>query len=343
MHVNGKYIFFIYILVVTKCSKLSEKMLIGWTSWCVAAVDQTGRVAAIVPIVLDAINFVTVEHHQWRSYGGWTYFLGDYYDMNITARFDDPNMVKLQEIEDPYFYRERLTMPKFVVNAGQDEFQQPDDTHYWWSEMPGPKHFLLMPNTEHMCVLGIAQAIPAIGTWIAHLVKEIDVPQISWTISKANGDIIGSVSGTSKVPNVTMWYAKTCSKEIPARRDFRLLNLDDPCTCGVAFDGQCINQEAGRWYPKILFPEADGTYVAHVDAVEEGRWTAFFIDFTFPVDNAHLYTVPMDYSIPTEPDQVGTWPYDLPGQLDFTTEVSIWPDVFPFEDCFGTECYGTLL
>ena len=37
----------------------------GWTAWDVGAVDQTGRVQAIAPVVLDAINFVAVEHHQW--------------------------------------------------------------------------------------------------------------------------------------------------------------------------------------------------------------------------------------------------------------------------------------
>jgi PhoPQ-activated pathogenicity-related protein len=36
----------------------------------------------------------------------------DYWEMNITSRYDDPNMLKLQQIEDPYFYAERLTMPK---------------------------------------------------------------------------------------------------------------------------------------------------------------------------------------------------------------------------------------
>ena len=46
----------------------------GWTTWDVAAVDPT-RVRAAIPIVLDAINFVAVEHHQYQSYNGWSWAL----------------------------------------------------------------------------------------------------------------------------------------------------------------------------------------------------------------------------------------------------------------------------
>lgn len=83
----------------------------GWTTWLVGAVDPK-RVMAIAPVVLDAVNFVAVEHHEFRSYGGWSYALQDYVDMHLTTRFDDPNMIHLQENEDPYFYFDRLTMPK---------------------------------------------------------------------------------------------------------------------------------------------------------------------------------------------------------------------------------------
>ncbi len=62
----------------------------------VGAVDPK-RVTLIIPIVLDAINFIQFSHHQWKAYGGWSFALADYTDMNIMARIDDPNMLLLAE------------------------------------------------------------------------------------------------------------------------------------------------------------------------------------------------------------------------------------------------------
>jgi len=327
----------------------------GWVTWDVGAVDyKSGRVALIAPIVLDAINFAAVEHHQWKSYGGWSFLLKDYYEQNITKRYDEPAMTTLQGVEDPYFYADRLTMPKMIVNSGADEFQQPDDTHYWWNDMPEPKYFLMMPNTDHSSITGLGQALPAIGTFIKYTIAGTQLPSATWTISNTTGDITATVTfpaglngngkdegkahfPTPTLANVTMWVAKTATKGAASkRRDFRLMNLDDPCECGKSKDGTCYNIEASKWSVVTLEPTASTdntvTYNAHVEADTTGRWTAFFIDFTFDVME------PIDSQ-----GQLGTWPYDEPGALDFTTEVSIWPNTFPYDDCVGVDCYGTLL
>jgi len=319
---------------------------------------------AIAPVVLDAINFVEVEHHQWMSYGGWTFALQDYIDMDIMSRLDDPNMVLLQEMEDPYFYKDRLTMPKMVVNAVLDEFQQPDDTHYWWSGMPEPKHFLMVPNAEHSLITGILEVVPAIGSWIQNIILGEKIPTFDWTINDTTGEIVATLDADSVVHSATMWYAYSCGVNAwdnnTFRREFRIADMDVPCTCGIGYDGYCANLKA-FWMKKDLEAttvNGKRTYTAQMDAPGDGRWVAFFIDFKFV--NKHAYPVPgVDYSdgyknMILDPErhkldftkvfpEFGGFPHDFGRFFQFTTEVSVYPDTFPYADCTGTGCTGRVL
>jgi hypothetical protein len=200
-----------------------------------------------------------------------------------------------------------------------------------------------MPNTDHSTIAGILQEIPAMGTFIKYVLTSTPMPSAHWSISETNGDIVASITYpsstanqiyvTPQLANATMWYAKSCNKGATGkRRDFRYSSLDDPCECGVLSDGTCINLEAFSWKSKNLVAQADGTFVAHMDAASDGSWTAFFIDFTFENIKPNIAD-----------GQLGNWPVDVPGCMDFTTEVSVWPNTFPFDECHGDGCYGTLL
>jgi len=136
----------------------------------------------------------------------------------LLLRFDDPNMIELQKIEDPYFYFDRLTLPKLIVNAVGDEFQQPDDTSNWWSDLPEPKHFLMVPNAEHSMATGILEIVPVIGTWITRLLGDVKIPTFDWDIDKTNGDITVDLTGLEGVKKVEKFYGLSVNDK---RRDFR--------------------------------------------------------------------------------------------------------------------------
>lgn len=249
----------------------------GWTTWLVAAVVPD-RVHAAIPIVLDMLNFNKNIRHMYRNYGGWSWALKDYEDMNYTAHLDDPNNALLSTIIDGYFYRERLTMPKLVINTGMDEFFMPDDTHWWWNDMPSPKHFLMMPNTEHSCATGILEMLPAVGAWLKTHFDGRSAPEFDWKIdTNGTGNITVDVGNTAPHA-VAMWHATTCNGD---RRDFRALSLDSPCTCGVPVKGHCLNLKA-LWYKTVLTeePERPGIFIASQPTPKVG-WTAFFIDVTY--------------------------------------------------------------
>lgn len=70
-----------------------------------------------MPVVMDELNFIKNIHHHYRAYGGWSFALEDYIALNFTAQIDNPRTQLLMDIVDPFAYRERLTMPKLVINS----------------------------------------------------------------------------------------------------------------------------------------------------------------------------------------------------------------------------------
>ena len=70
------------------------------------------------------------------------------------------------------------------------------------------------------------------------LMDAADIPRFNWTIDSETGDI--TVQSEVAPASVHVWHASTCNTQ---RRDFRLLNLDEPCECGldVPIQDLCLN------------------------------------------------------------------------------------------------------
>jgi PhoPQ-activated pathogenicity-related protein len=224
----------------------------GWTTWCTAAVDK--RVTAAVPMVIDVLNVNASMGHHVGAYGFYSLAVGNYIQHRIMQRRDDPRMKDLLNIEDPYSYRDRLTMPKLIVNAAGDQFFCPDSSQFYYDSLKGEKHLRYVPNADHS--LGGSDALDTIVAFYQMVLSGKERPRYTWKNAK-NGSI--EVVTKTAPKEVRLWQATN-----PKARDFRL------ATIGKAYRSA------------LLEARGDGVFVGKVEPPKEG-WTAFFVELTFDV------------------------------------------------------------
>jgi PhoPQ-activated pathogenicity-related protein len=221
----------------------------GWATWLAAAADA--RVAGIAPAVIDLLDVVRSLDNHYAAYGFWAPATAPYVASDIFARLHTPEFAGLAAIVDPFAYRARLTMPKYIVNSTGDQFFTPDSWETYWDGLAGEKHLRYVPNTGHglddTALAHAASFYHAVATGTAR-------PQYDWR-READGAL--TVTCTTPPTAVTAWRA-----ENPTARDFRLE------TIGPA------------WVAEPLSPAADGSYRAPAPQPSSG-WAAHLVEVEF--------------------------------------------------------------
>ena len=253
----------------------------GWTTWTTAAVDE--RVVAIAPIVIDMLNVEPSFQHHWEAYVFWAPSVGDYVRMRIMEWSGSPECRALMKIEEPFEYRERLTLPKFLINSSGDQFFLPDSAQFYFDQLPGVKYLRYVPNSDHS--LRGSDAYTTLLACYSAVVKGAKLPQFSWKVEK---DGVIRMQKTDKPSEVKLWQATN-----PDARDFRLVTIKD------------------AWKSSPLADEGGGVYLAKVEKPAKG-WTAFFVELTYSNGTATPFkfttevrvtpdVLPHKYTKPTPP------------------------------------------
>ncbi len=224
----------------------------GWTTWMTAAVDK--RVIAIAPLVIDVLNMDVSMRHHYGAYGFWAPAIEEYVDHHIMQRRETATYAKLLQIEDPFAYRNRFTMPKCIINATGDQFFLPDSSQFYFDELPGEKNLCYVPNTEHS--LKDSNAHEALIAFHHSIVNNTARPEFTWKYDEKNRL---SVQCKSRPKRVLLWQAINTEA-----RDFRV------DTIGKAYKSQELN-EIG-----------DGIYEVQLVAPERG-WQASFVQCEFDI------------------------------------------------------------
>ena len=248
----------------------------GWTTWATAAVDN--RVVAIVPAVIDLLNVEPSFIHHYRAYGKWSDAVDDYVNHGIMDWMGTPQFRALMKIEEPYEYRQRLTMPKLLLNATGDQFFLPDSSQFYFDQLRGEKHVRYVPNTSH--AIDKSDALETLQAFYTSIVKGTARPEFSWTLEK-DGAI--KVVAKQRPDAVMLWQATN-----PDARNFR-------------------HDVIGPVYTSTpLTPSGPNTWIARVSKPAKG-WTAYFVELTFP--SGGKYPLKLSTGVRVTPD---TLPYPAP-------------------------------
>lgn len=249
----------------------------GWTTWTTAIVDR--RVVAIVPIVIDLLNLEPSFAHHYSAYGFWAPAIQDYVDMGIPNWFGTPQFRALMELVEPYEYRERLALPKLLINATGDEFFLPDSARFYFDDLPGVKYLRYVPNTGHS--LSGTDYSETLEGFYQSVLFNVPLPRFTWTLENSNSV---RVVATDLPTEARLWQATN-----PTARDFRYT------TIGAA------------WSSTVLPHLGGGVFVGTASVPPQG-WKAFFVELTY-VRASGLAPLKLTTQVYVVPD---TLPYQFP-------------------------------
>ena len=208
---------------------------------------------AIAPIVIDCLNVEPSMRHHFAAYGFWAPAVHDYVEHRIFEHMGTEPMAQLLELVDPYAYRDRLTMPKFILNGSGDQFFLPDSSQFYFDDLKGDKYLRYVPNADHSLNDGAVRDLLAFYLTVLHKKPR---PKISWT-TKPDGTL--RVTSDVAPQQAVLWQATN-----PQARDFRLETLGK------------------KYLSQVLQPQNDGSYVTTVDPPTKG-WTAYFIELSYDI------------------------------------------------------------
>ena len=196
--------------IVVKDFVVSGASKRGWTAWTTAAVDS--RVKAVVPMVIDMLNLVPSFENHYRSYGEFSPAVQEYVNYNIQDWLGTEEFKVLMSYIEPFSFIDKFTMPKYIINAGSDEFFSTDSWRFYYDKLPGEKIIRYVPNKNHS--LDGRYLTEDLVSYFYRVINDIEIPSLSWNLS--DNKLIAELDYDGDY-NVSVWTAKNDNG-----RDFRL-------------------------------------------------------------------------------------------------------------------------
>ena len=231
----------------------------GWTTWLTAAADK--RVGAIAPVVIDVLNMREQMPRQLKAFGAYSPRLAAYSSRGLLPIPETPAGRRLLNMVDPWAYRDRLTMPKLIINGTNDFYWATDALNLYWGGIPNDKWALYIPNAGHNLRRQdraqreqLNDLITSLAAFSRHQISGVPMPTLRWKHESVNGKVRLIVDAAPAPAGARLWIAQA------ATMDFR----------------------AAQWREQnVSF--SDGKIIGEVTTPEKGH-LAFFGELEYEID-----------------------------------------------------------
>jgi PhoPQ-activated pathogenicity-related protein len=189
----------------------------GWTTWLTASQDT--RVAGIAPMVIDVLNMQKQMPYQKEVWGDYSRKISDYENAQAGGEsfldlLGSPKGQQLTSLVDPYAYREKLTIPKFIFIGTNDPYWPVDAVKHYRPDLPGRTAIHYVANAGHGLADGIGSA-GALAAFTGAVAGNSTFPRLSWETKENGAEFVIRVSADAPMRDARLWTAKSDD------RDFR--------------------------------------------------------------------------------------------------------------------------
>src|SRR6185503_7912473 len=198
----------------------------GWTTWLTAAVDK--RVGAIAPVVIDVLNMRAQMSRQVQAFGTYSARLGPYRSRGLLPIPETPAGQRLLNMVDPWAYRDRLTMPKLIVNGTNDLYWATDALNLYWDGIPNNKWVVYIPNAGHNLRRQdrpqpeqLNDLITGLAAFSRHQINGTPMPSLTWKHETVNGKLRLTIDSNAAPIGARLWIAQS------ATTDFRTVQWQE--------------------------------------------------------------------------------------------------------------------
>ena len=193
----------------------------GWTTWLTAAVDK--RVGAIAPVVIDVLNMRAQMPRQLQAFGAYSSRLAAYSSRGLLPIPETPAGQRLLSMVDPWVYRDKLTMPKLIINGTNDFYWATDALNLYWDGIPNDKWVLYVPNAGHNLRRQdrplreqLSDLVTNLAAFARHQMSGAAMPTLRWKHENSNGRLRLIIDATPAPLAARLWIAQSATTDFRA-------------------------------------------------------------------------------------------------------------------------------